>query len=46
VLHSLYANKDAWTVVEAARQPRSRGIAPRADLGIAFATPNFAPEVA
>jgi UDP-3-O-[3-hydroxymyristoyl] N-acetylglucosamine deacetylase len=46
MLHSLYANKDAWTIVEAAGRPRTRGVAPRADLGMAFATPNFAPQAA
>jgi UDP-3-O-[3-hydroxymyristoyl] N-acetylglucosamine deacetylase len=46
VLHALYANKDAWTIVEMAERPHTRHVAPRADFGIAFATPNFAPEAA
>ncbi len=45
VLHALYDNKDAWTIVETAEKPRSRHVAPRAEFGIAFATPNFAPAV-
>jgi UDP-3-O-[3-hydroxymyristoyl] N-acetylglucosamine deacetylase len=46
VLHALYENKDAWTIVEMAEKPSARHVAPRAEFGIAFATPNFAPEVA
>jgi len=46
VLHALYENKDAWTIVEMAEKPAHRHVAPRADFGIAFATPNFAPEAA
>lgn len=44
MLHALYEAKDAWTIVEVAEKPAHRHIAPRADFGIAFATPNFAPE--
>ncbi len=44
VLHALYENKDAWTIVEMAEKPDVRHVAPRADFGIAFAMPNFAPE--
>ncbi|MBI4725096.1 MAG: UDP-3-O-[3-hydroxymyristoyl] N-acetylglucosamine deacetylase, partial [Rhodomicrobium sp.] len=44
VLHALYENKDAWTIVEMAEKPHVQHVAPRADFGIAFATPNFAPE--
>ncbi|MGO9546709.1 MAG: UDP-3-O-acyl-N-acetylglucosamine deacetylase [Rhodomicrobium sp.] len=46
LLHALYHNKDAWTIVEVAEKPDHRHVAPRADFGIAFATPNFAPETA
>ncbi len=46
MLHALYANKDAWTIVEMADKPQARDVAPRADFGFAFATPNFAPEAA
>jgi UDP-3-O-[3-hydroxymyristoyl] N-acetylglucosamine deacetylase len=46
MLHALYENKDAWTIVEMAEKPNTRHVAPRADFGIAFATPNFAPEAA
>ncbi len=46
MLHALYQNKDAWTIVEMAEKPQPRHVAPRADFGIAFATPNFAPEAA
>ncbi len=46
LLHALYDNKDAWTIVEQAEKPDHRHVAPRADFGIAFATPNFAPETA
>jgi UDP-3-O-[3-hydroxymyristoyl] N-acetylglucosamine deacetylase len=46
VLHALYQNKDAWTIVEKAEKPHALQVAPRADFGIAFATPNFAPEAA
>ncbi len=46
MLHALYANKDAWTIVEMAEKPHPRHVAPRAEFGIAFAMPNFAPEVA
>jgi UDP-3-O-[3-hydroxymyristoyl] N-acetylglucosamine deacetylase len=46
MLHALYANKDAWTIVEMADKPQTRDVAPRADFGFAFATPNFAPEAA
>ncbi len=45
VLHALYEAKDAWTIVEMER-PAHRHVAPRADFGIAFAMPNFAPETA
>ncbi len=45
ILHALYDNKDAWTIVEMAEKPRSRHVAPRAEFGIAFATPNYAPPV-
>jgi UDP-3-O-[3-hydroxymyristoyl] N-acetylglucosamine deacetylase len=44
VLHALYDNKDAWTIVEMAEKPHARHVAPSAEFGIAFATPNFAPE--
>jgi UDP-3-O-[3-hydroxymyristoyl] N-acetylglucosamine deacetylase len=43
VLHALYDNKDAWTIVEMAEKPHGRHVAPNAEFGIAFATPNFAP---
>jgi UDP-3-O-[3-hydroxymyristoyl] N-acetylglucosamine deacetylase len=43
-LHALYQDKDAWTIVEMAEKPNPRYVAPRAEFGIAFATPNFAPE--
>jgi UDP-3-O-[3-hydroxymyristoyl] N-acetylglucosamine deacetylase len=46
MLHALYANKDAWTIVEMADRPHVHRVAPHADFGIAFATPNFAPETA
>jgi UDP-3-O-[3-hydroxymyristoyl] N-acetylglucosamine deacetylase len=46
MLHALYQNKDAWTIVEVADRPYARQVAPRADFGIAFALPNFAPEQA
>ncbi len=46
MLHALYNAKDAWTIVELAEKPAHRHVAPRADFGIAFATPNFAPETA
>lgn len=46
MLHALYEAKDAWTIVEVAEKPYGRDVAPRADFGIAFATPNFAPETA
>jgi UDP-3-O-[3-hydroxymyristoyl] N-acetylglucosamine deacetylase len=45
VLHALYEKKDAWTIVEAVEKPRARHVAPRAEFGIAFATPNFAPSL-
>ncbi len=44
VLHALYEAKDAWTIVEVADKPAHRYVAPRAEFGIAFAMPNFAPE--
>ncbi len=44
VLHALYNDTSAWTIVEMARRPRTRHVAPRAEFGIAFAMPNFAPE--
>jgi UDP-3-O-[3-hydroxymyristoyl] N-acetylglucosamine deacetylase len=44
MLHALYANKDAWTIVEMPEKPNHLHAAPRADFGIAFASPNFAPE--
>ncbi len=44
VLHALYDNKDAWTIVEMAEKPHARHVAPSAEFGIAFATANFAPE--
>ena len=46
VLHALYEAKDAWTIVEVADKPAHRYVAPRAEFGIAFAMPNFAPETA
>ncbi len=46
MLHALYAQKDAWAIVEVADRPSFRDMAPRADFGIAFAMPNFAPEIA
>ena len=46
VLHALYANRDAWTVVEMEKTPAHRHVAPRAEFGIGFASPNFAPEAA
>lgn len=46
ILHALYQNKDAWTIVESHDLPRHREIAPRADFGIAFAMPHFAAETA
>ncbi len=46
MLHALYRNTDAWTIVEMAEKPHPRHVAPHADFGIAFATPNFAPEAA
>lgn len=46
VLHALYEAKDAWTIVEVAERPAHRYVAPRAEYGIAFAMPNFAPETA
>jgi UDP-3-O-[3-hydroxymyristoyl] N-acetylglucosamine deacetylase len=46
VLHALYEAKDAWTIVELADRPAHRYVAPRAEFGIAFAMPNFAPETA
>lgn len=46
MLHALYANKHAWTIVEAQDAPRYRDVAPRADYGIAFAMPNYAAEIA
>jgi UDP-3-O-[3-hydroxymyristoyl] N-acetylglucosamine deacetylase len=45
-LHTLHECKDAWTIVEMAEKPSARDVAPRADFGIAFAIPNFAPDVA
>lgn len=45
MLHALYANKEAWTVVEMPVKPKTHHIAPSADFGMAFATPNFAPEI-
>ncbi len=46
MLHALYANRDAWTIVEAQDAPSLRDVAPRADFGIAFAMPHFAAETA
>lgn len=46
MLHALYANKDAWTIVELNEKSHARDVATRADFGIAFAAPNFAPEAA
>jgi UDP-3-O-[3-hydroxymyristoyl] N-acetylglucosamine deacetylase len=46
LVHALYEAKDAWTLVEVAEKPAHRYVAPRAEFGIAFAIPNFAPEVA
>jgi UDP-3-O-[3-hydroxymyristoyl] N-acetylglucosamine deacetylase len=46
MLHALYENKDAWTIVEMAEKPHYHHVAPRADFGIAFAAPNYAPETA
>jgi UDP-3-O-[3-hydroxymyristoyl] N-acetylglucosamine deacetylase len=46
MLHALYENKDAWTIVEMAEKPLHNQVAPRAEFGFAFATPNFAPEAA
>src|SRR5208337_5144129 len=36
VLHALYANRDAWTVVEMEKTPAHRHVAPRAEFGIGF----------
>jgi UDP-3-O-[3-hydroxymyristoyl] N-acetylglucosamine deacetylase len=44
VLHALYNDPSAWTIVEMEQRPRTRHVAPRAEFGIAFAMPNFAPE--
>jgi UDP-3-O-[3-hydroxymyristoyl] N-acetylglucosamine deacetylase len=44
MLHALYSNRDAWTIVETAEKPHARHVAPSPEFGIAFATPNFAPE--
>jgi UDP-3-O-[3-hydroxymyristoyl] N-acetylglucosamine deacetylase len=44
MLHALYEQKDAWTIVEMPETPNYLHAAPRAEFGIAFATPNFAPE--
>jgi UDP-3-O-[3-hydroxymyristoyl] N-acetylglucosamine deacetylase len=46
MLHALYENRDAWTIVEMAEKPHYHPVAPRADFGIAFAAPNYAPETA
>lgn len=46
ILHALYANRDAWTIVEAQEAPQYRDVAARADFGIAFAMPHFAAETA
>jgi UDP-3-O-[3-hydroxymyristoyl] N-acetylglucosamine deacetylase len=46
MLHALYQNRDAWTIVEATEAPRHQGEALRADFGIAFAMPHFAAETA
>jgi len=46
MLHALYEQKDAWTIVEMAEKPLHSQVAPRAEFGFAFATPNFAPECA
>jgi UDP-3-O-[3-hydroxymyristoyl] N-acetylglucosamine deacetylase len=46
MLHALYENRDAWTIVEMAEKPHYHHVAPRADFGIAFAAPNYAPETA
>jgi UDP-3-O-[3-hydroxymyristoyl] N-acetylglucosamine deacetylase len=46
LLHALYENKDAWTIVEMAEKPHHHPVAPRADFGFAFAAPNYAPETA
>ncbi len=46
MLHALYEQKDAWTIVEEAGKPLHSQVAPRAEFGFAFATPNFAPEAA
>jgi UDP-3-O-[3-hydroxymyristoyl] N-acetylglucosamine deacetylase len=47
MLHALYANRDAWTIVEMGEAPRhTHDVALPADLGIGFASPNFAPETA
>ena len=46
VLHALYEDKDAWTIVEMAEKTSLDRVAPRADFGFALATPNFAPEAA
>jgi UDP-3-O-[3-hydroxymyristoyl] N-acetylglucosamine deacetylase len=46
IVHALYEAKDAWTIVETADKPAHRYVAPRAEFGIAFAVPNFAPETA
>ncbi len=43
VLHALYDDKNAWTIVETAEKPRARHVAPSPEFGIAFAMPNFAP---
>ncbi len=46
MLHALYADKSAWTIVETAPRPAPRIIAPRSRVGFAFAAPNLAPETA
>jgi UDP-3-O-[3-hydroxymyristoyl] N-acetylglucosamine deacetylase len=46
LVHALYETKDAWTIAEVAEKPAHRYVAPRAEFGIAFAIPNFAPETA
>ena len=46
LVHALHDAKDAWTIVEVAETPAHRYVAPRAEFGIAFAMPNFAPETA
>jgi UDP-3-O-[3-hydroxymyristoyl] N-acetylglucosamine deacetylase len=43
MLHALYENKDAWKIVEMGDNRALRDTAPRADVSLAFAAPNFEP---